>query len=162
NARSPVAPKKTRASEWGSLIRVSPFHRYFAAGFSRCPPNWKRMAESNLSWKSASPREVKRSYSAVVSTGTGTASSIAALIVHRGRRGQVQQPRGDDAAAPPHLRDVAQVEVVLVEFGVAQGRRLGVDLVRLLADIGVAQDGQPLGVGGHNAVFDPVVDHLDE
>src|SRR5262249_263064 len=35
--------------------------RYRAADFSTCPPNWKRMADSNLSWKSASPREVKRS-----------------------------------------------------------------------------------------------------
>ena len=41
------------------------------------------MAESSLSAKSASPRELKRSYSAAVRTGAGTASSIAALIVHR-------------------------------------------------------------------------------
>ena len=40
---------------------VSPFARYLPADFSRCPPNWKRMADSSLSWKSASPREVKRS-----------------------------------------------------------------------------------------------------
>src|SRR5437899_13051832 len=32
----------------------------------------------------------------------------------------------------------------------------------LLADIGGAQDAEPLGVGGHDAVFDTVVDHLDE
>jgi hypothetical protein len=31
------------------------------AAFSRCPPNWYRMAESSLSAKSASPRELKRS-----------------------------------------------------------------------------------------------------
>ena len=28
--------------------------------FSTCPPNWKRIAESSLSAKSSSPREVKR------------------------------------------------------------------------------------------------------
>ena len=31
------------------------------AGFSWCPPNWKRMADSTLFWKSASPRDEKRS-----------------------------------------------------------------------------------------------------
>ena len=98
-----------------------------------------------------------------MSTGTGTASSIAAMIVQRpspesdtrpanfdsdgssssadGR--EVQQPRGDHAAAPPHFGDVAEVEVVLVVRGVAQRRRLGIDGVRLLADIGGAQDAQP-------------------
>ena len=115
-------------------------------------------------------------------TGTGTASSMAALIVHRpspesetrpancrergifdqGGRRQVEQPRGDHAAAPPHLGDVAQVEVVLVVLGVAQRRRFRVDLVESLADVGAAQDAQALGVGGHDAVFDAVVDHLDE
>src|SRR5256885_9050764 len=41
------------------------------------------MAGSTLSAKSASPREVKRSSSAEESPGAGTASSMAALIVHR-------------------------------------------------------------------------------
>src|SRR5438046_2792283 len=40
--------------------------------------------------------------------------------------------------------------------------RSGVDLLRPLADVGAAQDGQALGVGGHEAVLDAVVDHLDE
>src|SRR5262249_20254269 len=75
---------------------------------------------------------------------------------------QVEEPGGDHAAAPPHLGDVAQVEVVLIVLRVAQRRRLGIDLVGALADVGAAQDGQSLGVGGHEAVFDAVVDHLDE
>ena len=122
-------------------------HGLLARGFSKWPPNWNRIADSSLSWKSASPRELNRSYSAVVSTGTGTASSMAALIVQRPspesetrpansessgsstKRGcrQVQQPRGDHAAAPPHFGDVAQIEIVLVVLGIAQRRRLGVD-----------------------------------
>ena len=32
----------------------------------------------------------------------------------------------------------------------------------LLADVGVAQDAESLGVGGHEAVLDAVVHHLDE
>ena len=34
---------------------------HLAAAFSTCPPNWKRKADSSLSWKSDSPRELKRS-----------------------------------------------------------------------------------------------------
>src|SRR4029077_18807603 len=51
--------------------------------FSSWPPNCLRIAESTLSAKSSRPREEKRSYSAVVSTGVGTPSSIAAIEVQR-------------------------------------------------------------------------------
>src|SRR5437773_6713900 len=51
--------------------------------FSRWPPNSYRMADSNRSWNSASPREAKRSKSAAARTCAGTASSIAASSVHR-------------------------------------------------------------------------------
>ena len=97
---------------------------------------------ANSSW----PREAKRVYSAALSTGAETPSSIAAWTVQRPspesdtrpekssrsgpaqqrRGGQVEQPRADDAAAPPDLGDLGEVEVVLVELGLAQRRRLGV------------------------------------
>ena len=116
--------------------------------FSSWPPNCLRIAESTLSAKSASPREVKRSYSAVVRTGAGTPSSIAAIEVQRPspesetrprelvevrdcaqrRGGQVEQPGADHAAAPPHLGDLGEVDVVLVVLGVSQRRGLGVGL----------------------------------
>ena len=48
-------------------------------------------------------------------------------FLHR-RRGQVEQPGADHAAAPPDLGDLGQVEVVLVVLGVLQRRRLGVGL----------------------------------
>src|SRR5262252_6542646 len=47
-------------------------------------------------------------------------------------------------------------------FRVAQRCRLGIDLPLLLADVGGLQDAEPHGVGGHDAVFDAVVNHLDE
>src|SRR5262245_38353611 len=47
-------------------------------------------------------------------------------------------------------------------LGVTQRRCFRVDGVTLFADVGVAQDAQPLGVSRHDAVFDAVVDHLDE
>src|SRR5262249_40921541 len=82
------------------------------------------------------------------------------LDERRGR--QVEEPGSDDASAAPHLSDVRQIEVVLVVLGVAQRRRLGVDRMLVLADIGGAQDAQTLGVGSHDSVLDSVVDHLDE
>src|SRR5215510_13563012 len=47
-------------------------------------------------------------------------------------------------------------------FRVAQRRRFGIDLMLFLAHVGGSQDAQTLGVGAHDAVFDAVVNHLDE
>ena len=55
------------------------YHYTLSGVFSTCPPNSKRSAESNFSAKSSSPRELKRANRAALSTGAGTASSIAAL-----------------------------------------------------------------------------------
>jgi hypothetical protein len=77
-------------------------------------------------------------------------------------RGQVEQPRADDAAAPPDLGDLGQVHLVAIELGMAQRRRLGVDGVLALADVGVPQDVETFGIRGHEPVLDAVVDHLDE
>ena len=50
-------------------------------------------------------------------------------VFHERGGGEVEQPGGDDAAAPPDFGDVADVEVVLVVFGVAERRGFGIDLV---------------------------------
>src|SRR6202035_516292 len=55
----------------------------YLAFFSKGPPNSKRIADRSLSAKSASPRELKRSYKEAVRTGAGTPSSMAALMVQR-------------------------------------------------------------------------------
>ena len=48
-------------------------------------------------------------------------------------------------------------------LGVAQRRGLGVDCSwSACAGVGLAQDVEALGVGGHHAVLDAVVHHLDE
>ena len=92
---------------------------------------------------------------------------VARVLVERrasraAPRGQVEQPRGDHRAAPPELGDGRDVELVLVEVGVAQRRRLGVRLLRVQADVRVLEDVQALGVRLHQAVLDAVVDHLHE
>ncbi len=109
--------------------------------------------------KVGQPRELKRSYSAVVSTGRrhafvdagldgpaafarvrNAAGKLRQLRIGQQRRGrQVQQPRSDNAAAPPNLGHVGQIEVVLIMFRIAQRRGLGIDLALLLADVGGLQ-----------------------
>src|SRR5262249_57935260 len=82
--------------------------------------------------------------------------------VGEGGGGQVDQPGADHRAAPPHLGDLADVDLVLVGPGVTQRRGFRVDLVLVQARVGVLDDRQALGDRGHYAVLDPVVHHLDE
>ena len=89
------------------------------------------------------------------------------VLVEVGRRVQrlrreIEQPRGDDGAAAPDLCDRGDVELVLVVVGLSQGRRLGVRFLRVEADVRMLEDVQPLGICLHEAVLDPVVDHLHE
>ena len=125
-----------------------------ARDFSSWPPNSLRIAESTLSAKSASPRELNRSKSALVSTGAGTPSSIAASAVQRpspeSRHPAVERRRARDRrAAPTAVRSSSHdattlprrhtsatcrgVDVVLVVLRVAQRRGLGVGLVGLVS-----------------------------
>ena len=83
-------------------------------------------------------------------------------VFHQRGGGEVEQPGGDDAAAPPDFGDVADVEIVLVVFRVAERSGFGIDLVHMLADVGAVEDAEAFGVGGHDAVLDAVVDHFDE
>jgi hypothetical protein len=92
---------------------------------------------------------------------------VAGVLVELGRlvqrlSCQVEQPRGDHGAASPDLGDRSHVEVVPVEVRVAERRCLGVGLLRVLADVGVLEDVQALGVRLHQPVLDAVVDHLHE
>src|SRR6516165_4287063 len=45
---------------------------------------------------------------------------------------------------------------------IAQGRGFRVDVAGSLPDIGRFEDREPLRIGGHDAVFDPVVHHFHE
>ena len=69
---------------------------------------------------------------------------------------EMTEPRRQSSA------DRGDVELVLVEVGVAQRRRLGVRLLRVQADVRVLEDVEALGVRLHQAVLDAVVDHLHE
>ena len=60
------------------------------------------------------------------------------------------------------IGNVGQAQVILVVFGMAQGRRLGVGLALLFSDIRLAQDSESFCVRGHHTVLDAIVDHLHE
>src|SRR6266436_307750 len=88
--------------------------------------------------------------------------TLEGRLLEKRDSGQVEQPGGNDAAAAPDFRDVGEIEVVLVVFGIAQRRGFRVGFVMLLADVGVLEDVEAFGVGGHQAIFDSVVNHFDE
>ena len=55
-----------------------------------------------------------------------------------------------------------EVDVVLVVLGVLRAGVVSASTPAWLADVRVLEDVQALGVGGHDPVLDPVVDHLHE
>src|ERR1700730_462171 len=75
---------------------------------------------------------------------------------------RVQYPRSDHTAAPPDLRDSSKIEIVSIVVRIAQRGCLGINCLLPLANIGVTKHAQPLSVGGHDSVFDSIVNHLDE
>ena len=158
--------RETEALEEGILQLL--LGREGHACFSRWPPKAWRMADRSRLANSASPRESKRSYSAadrtggrhgLVDRGDGASSGLrrsrrrgpqkpsrVGAVDERGG-GQVEEPRGDNASAPPDFRDGGQVEVVA-----GSGRDRGAERFRRrrplgLADVRVLEDVQPFGVG---------------
>src|SRR6266511_1771488 len=75
--------------------------------------------------------------------------ALEARVRGERRRGEVEQPGGDDAAAPPQLRDLGEIQVVPELLPDALAAR-------------PAQEVEALGVGLHEPVLDAVVDHLHE
>ena len=84
-----------------------------------------------------------------------------AVLDHRLCR-QVEEPRGDDAAAAPQLRDRGQVQVVLVELGLTQWAGLRIHGARGKAGVSMVEEVEAFRVSRHDPVLDAVVDHLDE
>src|ERR1019366_6635008 len=75
---------------------------------------------------------------------------ILQLRVLRERGGtEIEQPGGDDTAAPPDLRDIRQVQCKAL-------------ILRQVLRILVAKDIEALGISLHQSVLDAVMHHLDE
>ena len=83
-------------------------------------------------------------------------------VFDEGVCGEVEEPAGYDAATTPDFGDVGEVEVVLVLLWVAERSGFGINRLSFCADIGIFKDIHAFGVGGHDAVFDAVVDHFNE
>src|SRR5215468_2353904 len=176
-ARSPVAPKKTRASEWEPCIAFSSCGGFFQMSTELVTHGREQFVGEICLAARAEPliqsrRQDMRWYG-FVNGGLDRPAPLARVrhppgelrqsrIRAEGGRREIQQPRRDHTAASPHLRNVREIEFVLVVFGVAQWRRLSVDLMLLFAHVGGTQHTEPLGVGGHDAVLDAIVYHFDE
>src|SRR5206468_6722869 len=76
--------------------------------------------------------------------------------------GEVQQPGGDHAAAPPDFGNILKVEVVLIMFGIAQRRRFGINSGLLLTDVSGPENAQSFRICGHEPILDSVMHHFDE
>ena len=61
-----------------------------------------------------------------------------------------------------HTSETGEVKIVLVVLGVSSGVVSASTSRCCAAGVGVLEDVQALGVGGHDAVLDAVVDHLHE
>ena len=145
-----VAPKNTKVSEWESFIDIPSTTFYLRLGFFHVSAELEAHGGEQPCRRSR-PRRARRSArkARVVSTGTGTPSSMAALIVQRPSpesetrpanfvKVRVLQPSAlavrsssHEAMTLPRRQTSAtsrEVEVVLVVLGIAQRRRLRVDL----------------------------------
>src|SRR5262245_37598473 len=172
-AKSPVAPKNTSASDCSAmglalLLEMSAepqSHRRLdllrVVGLAtRGEAAVERGAQHGCGYALVDGREDRPAALARVRHAAGELRELR--ILGERLRGEVEQPRRDDAAAPPDLGDLREVEVVLVVLRAAQGRRLGVDVAALRAGVRLVEDVEALGVRRHEPVLDPVVDHLHE
>src|SRR5262249_21208746 len=67
----------------------------------------------------------------------------------KGACGEVKKPRADHTSAPPYFGNVGDIETELLAFGTCRVRC-------------ILEDIESLGIGLHKAVFDAVMNHLDE
>src|SRR6266481_6361749 len=145
-ARSPVAPKKTSASEWEFVTIVSSSHFGLGVGFFDVSAELISHRGQELVGKiSFSPRaeslvkgagENRHRYRFVdrsldrppsfagIRDMAGKLRQTWVLQQRVGR--QVEQPGCDHASAAPYFRDVTQVQVVLVVLGVTQRSSLSI------------------------------------
>src|SRR5262249_3036918 len=157
-ARSPVAPKKTRASEWESCIAFSSWGGFFQMSTELVTHGREQFVGEICLTAQAEPlvqssRQDMRWHGfvhAALDRRTGPARVRRSPCEVRQPQGEVgpeeirdgggrldhHQPRRADTAAPPLLRNVWEIEFVLVVFGVAQWRRLSVNRVLVCAHVG--------------------------
>src|SRR2546430_7199676 len=138
-ARSPVAPKKTRASAWETCIASSS-----CGGFFQMSPELIAQSREQFICEICLAARAKTLIQGgrqnvhghgLVDGGLDRPAPLARVrnppcelresrIRGEGGRHEIQQPRRDHTAAPPHLRNVPELELILVVVGLAQWRRL--------------------------------------
>src|SRR6266404_2830923 len=94
--------------------------------------------------------------------GDAAGKAFQSWLLEKRNRGQIEQPRCDHAAAAPYFRNVGKIEIVLIVFRIAQWCGFRIGFTVRFPRVSVLENVQTLGVSGHQAVFDAVVDHFDE
>ena len=138
------------------------------------------MAEQTFSAIVWSLRERKRAKSAALSTshsngfvdgGHNGPASLSRVrdtagevrerrVIGESSGGKIQQPGTDYAAAAPNFGNVREIDVI--DVVIPDRRGFGVGLAFLEACVGVCENVEAFAKGGHDAVFDAIVHHLDE
>src|SRR6188508_3054389 len=180
-ARSPVMPNTTSASAISlATLRPLPFWgaRALDVAAELTPHRGKKPVGEIVVVARAEAREQRRREHghghARVDGGVDRPAALAGVrdlaekafeagVARERSAREVEQPRADDAAVAPQLGDRREVEVVL-EVGALHGARrsFGVDACGARAGVRLAQQVEAFGIGGHEAVLDAVVHHLDE
>src|SRR5258708_16355133 len=57
---------------------------------------------------------------------------------------------------------MGKIQVILIVYGFTERGGFGIYGVSVPTDVGGAQDSESFGIGRHDSVFDPIVDHFDE
>src|SRR5882724_1950163 len=99
---------------------------------------------------------------AFAGVGDAAGKTLERRLIEKGDGGEVEQPGGDNAATAPDFGDVGEIEVVLIVLGIAERRGFGVDFAMRFAGVGVFENVEAFGVGGHQAVFNAIVNHFHE
>src|SRR5712692_4436172 len=134
-ARSPVAPKKTSASEWEASIAFSSCGGFFQVSAELVAQRREQfIGEICLAARAETliqgGRQDVHGHS-LIDGGLDRPAPLARVrhpsgefcesrIRDQGGCREIQQPRRDHTAAPPHLHDVREIELVLIMFRIAQ------------------------------------------
>src|SRR5438105_2342994 len=179
-ARSPVAPKSTSVSDLSWLMPPLPSHAGLrlldmaAEGIAH--GGQKLVGEGGFALRGEAVEQRRREHgrrnagvdcrlerpAALAGIGDAAAELGERRIVLQRVGGKIEQPGSDDAAMPPDLGHGGQVDVELVVLRIFERAGFGVRCPIAFAGIGRFEDVDALGIGGHHAVLDAIVHHLDE
>src|SRR5688572_28296660 len=152
--RSPDAPKMTRTQPSAALdmaaeLRPQRRQQFFREGVVAARPEPRVQRGGERVGRHLFLDGCRHGPAPLARVGDASLEALEVRIFTERARRQIQQPRADDAAAPPDFGNLGEVELVAVLLGQRLARR-------------VSQDVEAFGVRLHQPVLDAVVNHLRE